>query len=83
MAPMVAVMMDSIMPCPSPIPEIFPSQPPTKAPAIPRRMVMNQPPGSLPGMMTLARTPATRPNMIHAINPIRSECKRVIGSGRL
>ncbi len=43
--------------------------PPTIAPEIPIRMVMNIPPGSFPGMMIFARTPAMRPNTIQEMMP--------------
>ena len=41
-----------------------PSQPPMKAPTIPRRMVMMQPEGSRPGTRNFASVPATRPRRI-------------------
>ena len=41
-----------------------PSQPPMKAPTIPRRIVMMQPEGSRPGTRNFASVPATRPRRI-------------------
>jgi len=40
------------------------NQPPTNAPAIPIRMVTRMPPGSGPGIASLARAPATSPTTI-------------------
>src|SRR5712671_5008377 len=40
-------------------------KPPITAPAMPSRMVMIIPPGSLPGMTALAIRPAISPNIIH------------------
>src|SRR4028118_129822 len=44
--------------------------PPTKAPAMPIRMVTMMPPGSGPGMIHLASTPAIRPTTINAKLPM-------------
>jgi hypothetical protein len=47
-----------------PNPKIPARKPPRRAPAIPRRIVMMHPPGSLPGMRSLAIIPATNPTKI-------------------
>jgi hypothetical protein len=47
-----------------PNPKIPIRKPPRRAPAIPKRIVMIHPPGSLPGMRSLAIIPATRPTKI-------------------
>jgi hypothetical protein len=39
-------------------------KPPRRAPAIPKRIVMMHPPGSLPGMRSLAIIPAAKPTKI-------------------
>src|SRR5690606_33270912 len=45
----------------------WPSTPAIQAPAIPKRMVMMNPPGSRPGIRSLAISPTTKPIMIVAI----------------
>jgi hypothetical protein len=62
-APMVAVIIVMIMP--PPMPMRLASQPPTIAPAIPIRIVTMIPPGSSPGMISLASAPAINPMIIH------------------
>jgi hypothetical protein len=71
MAPIVATMMDHIKP-PLPAPKrACIMKPPTKAPAIPIRIVTMMPPGSSPGMISLAKAPAISPITIQAnIAPI-------------
>ena len=68
MAPTVAIPMDRKSNCPAvtvPHPKNrVPSQPPMKAPTIPRRIVMMQPEGSRPGTRNFASVPATRPRRI-------------------
>src|SRR5262249_823173 len=44
-----------------------PIKPPTRAPAIPSSIVVNQPPGSRPGMRSFAIAPAMRPKMAQPI----------------
>src|SRR5687768_14798554 len=46
-------------------------KPPNRAPAMPSRIVTMKPPGSRPGINSLAITPTTRPNRIHDRIPIR------------
>src|SRR5690242_9515442 len=46
-------------------PSARPMTPPKNAPTMPRRIVMMKPPGSRPGMRSLATTPTARPNRIH------------------
>src|SRR4026207_958470 len=49
-----------------------PMKPPTRAPAMPSSIVTMKPPGSLPGIKSLAMMPTTRPKTIHeriAIDP--------------
>src|SRR5258708_188660 len=46
---------------------------------MPSKMVTTSPPGSLPGMMTLANTPATRPSTIHATNPMMTPLSTASG----
>src|SRR4051812_15077485 len=41
-------------------------KPPTMAPAMPNSIVMMKPPGSRPGVRSLAMKPTTNPNRIHA-----------------
>src|SRR5918998_2148716 len=67
---MVATMMVQINP-PWPTPIRLMRKPPTKAPAIPMRIVTIMPPGSSPGMINFASAPAMSPIMIQAmIEPI-------------
>src|SRR3989442_1925415 len=47
-------------------PSTRPSQPPSIAPTMPSTIVRMIPPGSLPGMISLATSPTTRPNTIHS-----------------
>src|SRR6476659_1211692 len=42
-----------------------PRKPPTNAPAMPSRIVTMKPPGSRPGVSSLAMTPITSPETIH------------------
>ncbi len=44
-------------------PDYSPEKPATKAPAIPSKIVMKQPPGSRPGMRSFAIAPTTSPMM--------------------
>lgn len=46
-------------------------KPPTKAPAMPIKMVTMMPPGSGPGMIHFASTPAINPTTINAKIPMR------------
>src|SRR5580765_7341811 len=46
-------------------PAARPRNPPSSAPAMPRRMVTMKPPGSRPGVTSFATTPTARPNTIH------------------
>lgn len=46
-------------------------KPPTKAPAMPIKMVTMMPPGSGPGMIHFASTPAISPTTINAKIPMR------------
>ena len=46
--------------------------PPTTAPTIPSRIVIKNPPPSLPGMIHFARIPAISPKIIHDRMPIVS-----------
>src|SRR3954471_22173482 len=48
----------------------LPRKPPTTAPMMPNSMVTRMPPGSSPGMINLARAPATSPNTIHPRKPM-------------
>ena len=48
-----------------PNPKVEPINPPTKAPAIPKMIVMKTPPGSLPGIKNLAIIPTISPSIIH------------------
>ena len=68
---MKAPTMAAMKPAPSPVryqPIAWPSQPATTAPAIPSRTVMMHPPGSRPGISSLAMAPAKPPITI------RCEC---------
>src|SRR4026209_1796374 len=47
-------------------------KPPSSAPAIPSSIVTMMPPGSRPGITSLARAPTIRPNTIHPITVITS-----------
>ena len=70
-APAVAVKILAILKSPVlPKPKNEPKKPPTKDPAIPKAIVINQPPPSLPGISYLASAPAIKPNIIHEIIPI-------------
>src|SRR5258706_16151787 len=51
-------------------PSARPIDPPTIAPAMPSNIVTIQPPGSRPGISSLAIAPATKPKMIHDRIPI-------------
>src|SRR3712207_5512287 len=51
-------------------PKSLTTNPPTKAPTIPRRMVTIIPPGSSPGIISLAKAPAISPTTIQAMMPI-------------
>src|SRR3954447_17240580 len=69
--PMTARMkLPKLKPVTVPKPRAVPSQPPITAPTMPMMIVMMMPPGSRPGMMSLATAPAIRPKMIQAIQPI-------------
>src|SRR3712207_6155334 len=69
-APTVATRMVQINP-PSPRPIRLVRKPPTKAPAIPIRIVTIMPPGSSPGIINFASAPATSPIIIQTmIEPI-------------
>ena len=69
---MTATMMEPrFRPDTPPPPNRLNRNPPTRAPAIPIRMVTMIPPGSRPGMITFANTPAISPRTIHEIMPIR------------
>jgi 2-(1,2-epoxy-1,2-dihydrophenyl)acetyl-CoA isomerase len=46
-----------------------PRNPPNIAPTMPSSAVMTKPPGSLPGIKSLAMTPTIRPKIIHPSNP--------------
>jgi hypothetical protein len=48
----------------------WPRNPPSSAPTMPMTIVMMMPPGSLPGRMALAMTPASSPRTIHPRMPI-------------
>src|SRR4029450_9293907 len=52
-------------------PTARPRKPPTSAPAMPNRMVTIHPPGSRPGMRSLATAPTINPKMIHPMIPMR------------
>ena len=68
MAPTVAMPIERKSKCPAitvPHPKNrVPSQPPMKAPTIPRRIVTMQPEGSRPGTRNFASVPATSPRRI-------------------
>src|SRR2546430_12405892 len=49
-----------------PPPNRLKTKPPTMAPAMPISIVTMMPPGSRPGMISLARPPAINPRTIHA-----------------
>src|SRR5215210_1110489 len=69
-APRVATIIDHMNP-PLPRPSRFcVMKPPTKAPAIPSRIVTIIPPGSSPGMISLPSPPAMSPIIIQAMMPI-------------
>src|SRR5262252_10280373 len=60
------------LPTPHPVTPLLPHSarpmnPPTSAPAIPSNMVTNKPPGSLPGIRSLAMAPAINPKMAQPI----------------
>ena len=48
-------------------------KPPTRAPAIPMRIVTRMPPGSLPGMISLPKTPAISPTIIQTMMLVDTE----------
>ena len=59
--------------CPGPYrPIARPMSPPTTAPAIPSYIVTMMPPGSRPGITSLASAPTTRPITIHPITVMAS-----------
>src|SRR5215207_5941954 len=67
---MVATRMDQMLNPVTPVPPNNPTmRPPTRAPAIPMRMVTMNPPGSSPGRISLPKAPAMSPTMIHEMMP--------------
>src|SRR5919205_4524010 len=72
--PMMPAMMDQIKPVPvAPMPNMERRNPPITAPTMPIMIVTIMPPGSSPGMISLAKAPAISPTIIHQINaPITS-----------
>src|SRR5215211_458311 len=69
-APMVATMMDQMFNPVTPVPpKRLNTKPPTKAPAIPMRIVTIMPPGSSPGMISFASNPASSPTKIQLRRP--------------
>src|SRR5918995_7261909 len=72
-APIVATTMDHRLNPDTPAPpNRLTTNPPTKAPTMPRRMVTIIPPGSSPGIISLAKAPAMSPTTIQAMMPIRT-----------
>src|SRR5215218_955506 len=62
--------MDQMLNPVTPVPPNNPTRrPPTRAPAIPIRMVTMNPPGSSPGRISLPKAPAMSPTMIHEMIP--------------
>src|SRR4029077_18104917 len=59
--------------------KIRPIQVPTNAPAMPRRIVMIQPPGSFPGINNFGMAPTTRP--ISGTHRIDGELKSIMSPG--
>src|SRR5918998_2787594 len=84
-APMVATIMDHMLNPVTPAPpKMLTTNPPIKAPTIPRRIVTMIPPGSSPGMMSLPSKPAMRPTTIQVMMPIFLLCdERVSTLGRV
>src|SRR5829696_2187716 len=73
-APSVATTIDQMLNPVAPLPPSRPTtSPPTTAPTIPMRVVTIIPPGSSPGIISLARAPAISPTKIQLIipNPLR------------
>src|SRR5215211_2117366 len=65
--------MDQMLNPVTPVPPNNPTRrPPTRAPAIPIRMVTMNPPGSSPGRISLPKAPAMSPTMIQEMMPILS-----------
>src|SRR5262245_63535246 len=52
-------------------------KPPSRAPAMPRRIVTMNPPGSLPGVTSFAMIPTISPKTIHDRIPMRSSFDRI------
>src|SRR6266550_127036 len=59
-----------VTPVTPPPPNELKMNPPTMAPAMPISIVTMMPPGSRPGMISLARPPAINPRTIHAMMPM-------------
>src|ERR671916_3020758 len=77
-APTVATRMDQMLNPDTPAPpKRLKTNPPTKAPTIPIRIVTMMPPGSSPGRTSFASAPAISPTIIHAIIPISSPLWKV------
>ena len=72
-APRVATTIDQML---NPVTPVPPSncttKPPSSAHIIPMTMVSRKPPGSLPGMISLPKTPAISPTTIQLMMPISS-----------
>src|SRR3954468_10577557 len=65
-------------------PAARPTQPPSSAPAMPSSIVTMIPPGSRPGITSLASAPTIRPKIIHPITPniaVTSGTNRVANQG--
>src|SRR5215212_4648265 len=72
-APRVATTIDQMLHPVTPVPPSnCTTKPPTSAPIIPMTMVSRKPPGSLPGMISLPKTPAISPTTIQLMMPISS-----------
>jgi hypothetical protein len=69
-APNVATGKDRTSKLVTPPPSTPKTKPPTEAPAIPKMMVMTERPGSGPGTIRLAITPAMAPMTIQLMIPI-------------
>src|SRR5919202_4374181 len=69
-APMIPAMIDDMKPPPPPSPTRLRRKPPMTAPTMPRMMVTMIPPGSSPGMISLAKAPAMSPTMIQNISAV-------------
>src|SRR5215207_10490592 len=69
-APRVATTIDQMNPPPRRPRRPCTRKPPTRAPAIPMRIVTMTPPGSRPGMISLPKAPAISPTIIQIMIPM-------------